>query len=196
MCLCFPWFTGETLLKKKECHSSSSVYIYLHLLLCQWYTLYLIKAVNIKAFMWLAVGSTHLVLVGCKEQHDVCGLPVEVLHSYCMLIWATGLTPQTVLLFSLTRVLCNCLLRKQSVVGVEGGIHVSDSSESLSVFLWSNLPTFEHLSSMFYPNMFLFFPVTSNVRSKTLKNNFLEKEIALCCSKITPRSKHHRQCCF
>lgn len=44
------------------------------------------KVVNTVALRWLAVGSALNALVGCKEQHDICGLPVEVLHSYCTFV--------------------------------------------------------------------------------------------------------------
>lgn len=75
-------------------HSSSSVYHCFHLLFCQWFTVDLINIVNIVTFMWLDVCSAHFVLVGSTKQHDICGLPVEVLHFSCILVWAIGLTPQ------------------------------------------------------------------------------------------------------
>lgn len=58
------------------------------------------------AFMWLAVGSAHYVMVGCKEQHDIMWAAYAgftlLLYS-CMGFWphTTDYTP-----FSLMRVLC------------------------------------------------------------------------------------------
>lgn len=86
------------------------------------------KVVNTVALRRLAVGSAHNALVGCREQHDICGLPVEVLHSYCTLVWAFWPhTTDCTLPITQESFQMNYLLQKQTDVGVEEEMHAGNT---------------------------------------------------------------------